>query len=372
MLPCSRAFSLLLGLPRGMYSGVFFSENAHERCGTGLHPQEKCSNLRLLAGLALLLSGAPVSAQPAAIHAPGKFQKQSMQQFRDHLASMQALVSVCAASSNACDPEKIGPDERIETTAAQTFQVNWQWLRQALDQSRTAKPDQRAQLMQQSSTRLAEMLRENGQPDTSPQFAAARKNADRILAGSEFSEVERQSWLDRIVAKFWLGVERALSSFAGLGNAMPWIGRLLEFLLFGGAAIGLLFFVRRSLQRQRLAVAFNSQSTELAWSRESNDWAAQAESSARAGDWRDAVHCLYWATIVMLEGRRAWRHNPARTPREYVRLLKPGSSQQGALRGLTQIFERLWYGLREADAADYQRARGFYDNLRDNSRAGAA
>ena len=330
-----------------------------------------CSRLRLLAGL-MLLSSASVSAQPAAIHTIGKFEKQSMQQFRDHLAAMQALVAACAASATACDSEKIGPDERIETTGAQTFQVRWQWLRQALDQSRTAKPDQRVQLMQQSSTRLGEMLRENGQPELSPQFAAARKDADRILANSEFSEVEQQSWLDRMTAKFWLWVQRSFSSFADLGNAMPWISRLLEVLLFGGAAVGLLLFVRRSLQRQRLAVALNSQSNELAWTRESNDWAAQAETSARAGDWRDAVHCLYWATIVMLEGRRAWRHNPARTPREYVRLLKPGSPQQGALRGLTQIFERLWYGLRDANAADYQRARALYDNLRDNSPAGAA
>ncbi|HEY5330433.1 MAG TPA: DUF4129 domain-containing protein [Acidobacteriaceae bacterium] len=333
-----------------------------------------CSKFRLLSGLVLLLllSGTAVSAQSVAIHTTGKFEKQSMQQFRDRLASMQALVETCTASGTACDAGKVGLDERIEVPAAQTFQVRWRWLRDALDQSRTAKPAERTQLMRQSSLRLAEMLRENGQPESAAQFPTARKDADRILAGSEFSEVEQQSWLDRIVAKFWLAVERGLSSFSAFGNAMPWIGRLLEFLLFGGAAVGLLFFVRRSLQRQRLAVAFNAQSTELAWGRESNDWAAQGEASARAGDWRDAVHCLYWATIVMLEGRRAWRHNPARTPREYVRLLKSGSAQQGALRGLTQIFERLWYGLRDADAADYQRARGFYDNLRDNSRAGAA
>lgn len=332
-----------------------------------------CPNLRWLAGLTLLLLiGTRASAQAIAIKPTGKFQKQSMQQFSDQLTAMQALVQACASSAPACDPEKVGADQRIEAPSAQTFQVRWQWLRDTLDQSRTAKPAQRAQLMHQSSVRIAEMLQENGQSAVPAQFSAARRDADRILASSEFSEVEQQSWLDRAIAKFWLWVNLWLTSFAGLGKSIPWLGHLLEFLLFGGAAIALLLFVRRSLQRQRLAVALNSQSTELAWTRESNDWAAQAESSARAGDWRDAVHCLYWATIVMLEGRRAWRHNPARTPREYVRLLKPGSAQQGALRGLTQIFERLWYGLRDADATDYQRARAFYDNLRDNAPAGAA
>jgi hypothetical protein len=72
---------------------------------------------------------------------------------------------------------------------------------------------------------------------------------------------------------------------------------------------------------------------------------------------------LYWAAIVLLEARRAWRHNPTRTPREYVRLLKPGSARQRALRGLTQVFERVWYGLRGADAAEYARAREMYEAL---------
>jgi len=335
-------------------------------------------NLRLLAGLTLLLSlsgslsGTRVFAQLKAVKTTGKFQKQSMQQFRDQLTATQELVQACGSSAAACVSEKVGPDQRIETPGAQTFQVRWQWLREALDESKKAAPDERTQLMQQASARLSEMVNENGQTVAPGQFPAARKDADRILAGSEFSEVEHESWLDRAVAKFWMYVNLWLTSFSGIGRSAPWLGHLLEFLLFGGAAVGLLLFVRRSLQRQRLAVALNSQSTELAWTRESNDWAAQAESSARAGDWRDAVHCLYWATIVMLEGRRAWRHNPARTPREYVRLLKPGSAQQGALRGLTQIFGRLWYGLRDADATDYQRARTFYDSLRDNAPAGAA
>lgn len=335
-----------------------------------------CSKPGLLTGLSLLLllSAASVCAQTIAIRPTAKFEKHSMQQFRDHLAALHSLAEACAASAAACDPDKVGQDERIETPApaAQVFQVRWQWLRDAVDQSRKAKPDQRVELMQQSATRLVEMMSENAQLPPAGQFAAARKHIDRILAGPEFASVEQQSWLDRLSARFWLWVERWFSGIAEAGRVAPWLGRLLEILMFGGAAVGLLFFINRSLQRQRLAVALNAQSNEIAWSRESNDWAAQAETSARDGDWRDAVHCLYWATIVMLEGRRAWRHNPARTPREYVRLLKPGSPQQGALRGLTQIFERLWYGLRDADADDYQRARGFYDNLRDNSRAGAA
>ena len=149
-----------------------------------------------------------------------------------------------------------------------------------------------------------------------------------------------------------------------MGEAAPWLGTLLEWLLYIGAAVGLLLLVRRAFARQRLAISLAQGAGPLsAWDREANDWADMAEARAAAGDWRDAVHCLYWAAIVRLEARRAWRHNPARTPREYVRLLKPGSPQQGALRGLTQIFERVWYGLRDADGDDYRRARSLFDGL---------
>jgi hypothetical protein len=46
-----------------------------------------------------------------------------------------------------------------------------------------------------------------------------------------------------------------------------------------------------------------------------------------------------------------------------VRLLKPGSAQQQRLRSLTQIFERVWYGLRAADEAEYAEARTLYERL---------
>jgi len=102
---------------------------------------------------------------------------------------------------------------------------------------------------------------------------------------------------------------------------------------------------------------------KTAWDREATAWATQAEEFAGRGEWREAVHCLYWAAIVLLESRRAWRHNPTRTPREYVRLLKPGSGQQRGLRDLTRMFERVWYGLREGRAEEYAEARELYEVL---------
>jgi hypothetical protein len=321
--------------------------------------------------MASLIGSTRATAAPVP-DAKAQLKRVSAEEYQAHVRSLQELVQACATNTSGCDATKVGDDDRVD---ALHFQMRWGWLRQTLTDAHDAKPAARGKLLQRATARLEEISKENTQPsdpDRAKQFAKARVDADDILDSAEFRDVEQQSWWDRQLARFWLWVQLALGGMAGLGKIAPWLGRLLEWLLFGSAAVGLLLFVRRNLQRQRLAVAFNTQVSELIWKRESADWAAQAEASARAGDWRDAVHSLYWATIVMLEGRRAWRHNPTRTPREYVRLLKAGSAQQGALRGLTQIFERLWYGLREASPADYERARSLYESLRDNAAAGAA
>ncbi len=149
-----------------------------------------------------------------------------------------------------------------------------------------------------------------------------------------------------------------------VGTAAPWLGTLLEWLCYVGAAVGLLFFCCGMWRGRRLRVKLGGEAIQRsAWESEADDWAKWAAGHAEAGEWREAVHCLYWAAIVLLESRRAWRHNPTRTPREYVRLLKPGSAQREGLRRLTQIFELVWYGLREADEREYAEARALYEGL---------
>jgi hypothetical protein len=196
------------------------------------------------------------------------------------------------------------------------------------------------------------------------EFGRARSEANAVLSRGEFQVGGGLTWWDRL--KSWaLGwLIRFFGGVAKVGVAAPWLGTLLEWVFFVGAAVGLLFFLLRNVARQRLRVSLGDTGLQgTAWDREAEDWAAWAEQHAAAGEWREAVHCLYWAAIVSLEARRAWRHNPTRTPREYVRLLKAGSTQQKALRKLTQIFEQGWYGLREVSAEEYAEARSVYEQL---------
>ncbi len=293
----------------------------------------------------------------------------SVEEFRSDLSQMMGVVAACEDSAASCDVSKVVGDERIgelsgDGEAGGGYEVHWGWLRDALRSAKQAKAEDRASQMREAGTALRQMAAEAGAPVKDEAFGRERKAVDDVLAEREFQGADTVTWWDRLKARVFGWIERIFYGVGQIGEMAPWIGRLLEWLLFVGAAVGLVVFLLRSLQRQRMRVSLTEGSAKVtAWDREGTDWAKLAEEYAAKGAWRDAVHCLYWAAIVTLEGRRAWRHNPTRTPREYVRLLKPGSAQQQGLRGLTQIFERVWYGLRDAEAGEYARARALYEQL---------
>lgn len=201
------------------------------------------------------------------------------------------------------------------------------------------------------------------------EFARAQAAVQKILAGSEFQRPEPTLW-DRIKAKIVSAIVRIFLGIDRVTTQSPWLGRSLEWLLFVAAAAGLLVWLMRAAQRQRLRVAMGEEpakSTALA--RETHSWRRQADEEAAKGEWREAIHALYWAAIVHLERRRAWKHNPSRTPREYVRLLKAGSTEQRELRGLTSALEQSWYGQHETGAEDFGTAKESFERLADGSAA---
>jgi hypothetical protein len=99
-------------------------------------------------------------------------------------------------------------------------------------------------------------------------------------------------------------------------------------------------------------------------------WLADARKAAAGGQWREAIHFLYWAAIARLESRRLWPADRARTPREYLTLVSPEDPRQSGLALLTRSFEHTWYGGREASESDYRHAEALAARL--ISTAGAA
>jgi len=176
--------------------------------------------------------------------------------------------------------------------------------------------------------------------------------------------VDEQSIWDRLIARFLEWLDSLFNNVAKFGRRSPWIGPLLEWGLIALALAGLALWAMRVLQRQRLAVRVETERQIESWEEASRNWRSLAEEQAGRREWREAVHCLYWASIVMLEGRRFWSPNRSRTPREYVALLEAGSPRSSLLKQQTRGFERIWYGLNPAAESDYRRALDLHERLR--------
>jgi hypothetical protein len=320
----------------------------------------------LCSGILLIGASAGALSQADAPGEPSKLQTTNVAEYKAHLESLRELVRGCEAAATECDAKKVGDDERVEGFAGVSFQTRWSWLREALNKARNAAPNEREKILQGASARLEEDTAFAGETALpgDVDFRRARTETDKVLSEPEFQTVAEESYLQREIAKFFEWLDEIFGGVSRFGKRSPWLIPLMEWGSITLAAAGLLTWVFRTMQRQRLAVRIESSAVAGVWQKESDNWAELARAEAARQDWRAAVHCLYWATIVMMEGRKLWRQNRARTPREYVMLLEPGSRMQTALRRMTQLFERIWYGLRPAAESDYAGALALFEELR--------
>jgi Domain of unknown function (DUF4129) len=289
-----------------------------------------------------------------------------------HLQSLRSLVESCRANASACSPDKVGSDEQVNLTGldaganVNSFDAHYDWLRETLRQAHDPAMKERSGALDSAATRLQEAI-DNAQTSRSvpaKDFARARTSANAILRHPEFVTVTEQSIWERIGARIILWLDKFFNGVGQFGQRAPWIGPFFEWGLIVLALSGLAVWAMRVLQRQRLRIAMEAQRQIEPWEEDSLNWRAQAAEQAARQDWREAVHCLYWASIVMLEGRRFWTPNRSRTPREYVRLLEAGSPRWTLLRRQTQGFERIWYGLLPAQPDDYETALQMHEQLR--------
>ncbi len=283
----------------------------------------------------------------------------SRAEYGEELQRLGELVEACRGRVTACDGRAVPGDETVDGA----FQVHWGWLRDALKKGADAKDKDRVAALDGAAARLrgdVEALRQQGELVDD---AEARRKVDEVLGGREFAQVQETQWWQRLIEKVAGKVQDALSRVGDVFPWSPWMGVALEWGVLGAAAAALIVWAFRMSQLQRVGFAVEREPAG-AWQAESDDWAARAKEEAARGEWREAVHCLYWSAIVMLEGQKLWRQNRARTPREYVGLLEPGSARRRVLGGLTGVFERIWYGIRPATSGDYEKAAALLDELR--------
>ena len=185
----------------------------------------------------------------------------------------------------------------------------------------------------------------------------AREQFAQVLAGAEFAPDREPTWLERQwkAFKHWL-YEALTRSFAATSNTFLWVRILMEVLLFLIPVVLLAVWLLRQAREDRLRPISPEGSRKAGQPAPHVEWLAMAEELARHNQWREAIHALYWATVVTLESRKLLAVNRTRTPREYMRLLEPGSAVHAVFVEQARLFELTWYGQQEATETAFRRA----------------
>lgn len=312
-------------------------------------------------GLALaqgLASRLPVAAQPA-------FQAVTVAQHRAHLDELRSLVADCARVVTNCDVGRVGSDDRVQPVVGPAFTARFAWLRNLIDDSGDTDHHIRAANLPAAAQRLEEQEADLDAAPAVPVLTLEQSEArSAVLARAEFRTTQDYSLTDRFIQFLNTQLGRMFGGASNFARRVPWFGTAVQWATLMLTAALLLVWVVRTLDRQRVALGRLAAPSNLsAAAAESRDWFNRAQAHAAATQWRDAVHCLYWASIITLEDRRLLRPNRTRTPREALRLIDRDSTAREPLHAQTAAFERIWYGMHPAQADDFHAAEASYRAL---------
>jgi hypothetical protein len=311
----------------------------------------------------------------------------SLDEYRAHLVALTTLVDSCAKARDmkTCDPAQVGSDDEVPLTPAQRAPrrlVRYGWLRVLLSkaQDKDAPPPKAkpaaaegsqtwenvrpiprttTQLLADAQARLVHDLAQAGATVVPvPDHAAEREVMKQVLSGREFSDLEETTAKDSALENVGNWLNRVLESAMKASARAPWLGRVLVWGFILAVCVCLVWGLLQLERRWRIRLVPEDRGPALGaasaihWQL----WLEDARRAADMGQWREAIHFLYWAAISRLESKRMWPADRARTPREYLALVAPEDPRQPGLATLTGSFERVWYGGRQAGENDYRRA----------------
>jgi len=307
----------------------------------------------------------------------------SIEGYREHLIQLQSLLEACSKGrdSKICDPGLIGNDDRVAAAvgvASQRRLVRYDWLRVLFQKAATkdqsdekskgaAKPTTvsqteapTAQLVEEAKARLDGDLAQARAPlEPAADHAKEHGFMREVLAGKEFRNLQEQTVQDTVLEKFARWLNHLFASAGFLKARAAWIGRVIVWGFILGVCVALVYSLMRLERRWRTRLTPDDDQMPAAGAASARDWQLWLDDARRAaakGEWREAIHFLYWAAISRLESRRLWPADRARTPREYLALVAQEDPRRSGLSQLTNTFERFWYGGRTAAEGDYKAA----------------
>lgn len=241
---------------------------------------------------------------------------------------------------------------------------------------------QRVQRLQELAAQVAVLRREVASSEKAGGEARTGRPAvdaaHAVLAGGVYDSEPlppRSQWeilrdrMGRAIQRWWDGLHFSPHPYTGptpsispqfINGIAIGLGVAL-FVLLVALLVGLL---RRRAARAR-PLTMDETEAALVDARDTDSLHALAERKAREGDYRLALRFIYLALLVALDTGGVLRFDRSRTNWEYLRALRASGREDvyQAMTPLTREFDRVWYGLARADAADYARALSQYEAL---------
>lgn len=147
------------------------------------------------------------------------------------------------------------------------------------------------------------------------------------------------------------------------------VAGVLDPIVWGVLIVGLIVFATfmivkfraaRSAHRKRLSLLDDEEPDYTA-----DEWLQKADDLAAQQKFREAVRCLYLASLTRLDEAGHLRFVRAETNWEHLKRFEanPNRPAELDLRTATREFDRVWYGYRVRDDQDVAWFRSFYEGL---------
>lgn len=264
------------------------------------------------------------------------------------------------------------PRNQTVESEGETYKVDNSWLHLALDELKNDVRRERIEQIIESLRALDARIDERkgvGSPGESKD--AAKNKLESILARPEYaSAVKGPNALMRLIRDFVAWFRNLFPKRRSVQTSSPEWLNLVAKILVGLAAVAVAVFLARlfayrfkrspRIRARKKREARIVLGERLEPEQTATDLLSEAEALARNGDLRAAIRKAYIALLVELGDRKIISLAQHKTNRDYLNALRELPPLHSRMRGLTDSFERHWYGFAEASQNDWQNFRDGY------------
>jgi hypothetical protein len=267
------------------------------------------------------------------------------------------------------------PKTQAVESGGEICNIDNTWLHHQLDLFEKAADSERSAIVAHMIERLhsiEERIAELEKPGvTGPGKAEENKRLAAILSRSEYAQKVREgSAIGRLWQQFvrWLQtlLPKRVSGGPGRANLFSAFAQIFVVVLAVAVIVYVLKMFAPSILRARKKKITSKPLPRIVLGERLDpeasavDLLSEAEALARRGELRAAIRKAYIALLLELGDRKMISLAQNKTNRDYLRSVSNIPSLHSKMIGLTDSFERHWYGLAQASQTDWQNFRTAY------------